>query len=169
MMTLQDGTFHIFTFKDGLLARLAHDLRLSLGRYEVTVDQDQVEGRFWLDSLEVDGAMSRGTLDASELSPRDKKTIQGNLCDKVLHTGRHPEATFSGTRQELGGGRYRVTGQLTLMGRPQPVSLEASGQDGVYSGSAELVPSRWGIKPFKALGGAIKLQDKLKLEFALKA
>lgn len=168
MKTYQDGTFYVFTFKDGLLARLAHDLRLSLQKYEIHVDGDKIEASFWPESLEVDGAIAKGALKHGELSEKDKKTIQSNLQEKVLLTQRHPTITFQGQGEDKGGGRYQISGQLTLQGRAQPISLEIREQGDSYTGGLELVPSRWGIQPFKALGGAIKLQDRLKVEFALK-
>ena len=47
----------MFTFREGLLSPIAHDLRLRLERFEIAHDDETVEGRFWPDSLVVEGAI----------------------------------------------------------------------------------------------------------------
>lgn len=168
-MTITEGTFHVFTFKDGLLARLAHDLRLTLERFELTVDGDEVSGRFWPASLRVDGVMSRGQLKPRGISDGDKRKIQGNINQKILHTGRYPEISFEGQGTPDGDDAWRVQGALKMMGREAPVSLRVTRRGGRYQGEVELTPTRWGIQPYKALAGAIKLQDRLKVSFELTA
>lgn len=146
----------VFTFKDGLLARLAHDLRLTLRRFELRRDGEDVTGRFWLGSLVVDGVVGKqGHVDAGGLSADNRRAIAGNIAE-VLQTGRFPEATLAG---KLAGGRF--VGTLTLVGRTQPVEAAVVEAGGVLRAEVVLVPSRWGIAPYKALAGAIKLQDRM--------
>lgn len=148
----------VFTFKDGLLARLAHDLRLTLRRWQLRRAGDAISGTFWPGSLVVDGPVKHGVVDAAALSEGDRRSIAGNIAE-VLQTGRHPEVTLSG---QVTGGRF--AGSLTLVGRTLPI--EAAVTPG---GVAEvvLVPSRWGIAPYRALAGAIKLQDRVVVRVAV--
>lgn len=168
-MNLTQGTLHVFTYKDGLLARLAHDLRLRLERFELKADGTKLSATFYADSLTVEGTVRQGQLDPNELSAKDKDKIRENMREEVLHTDRHPTATFQGQATERGAGRWSVQGELTLVGKTAPVTFDARLDGGRYVGELELTPSRWGIPPFKALGGAIKLQDKLKVAFAFDA
>ena len=54
-----------------------------------------------------------------------------------------------------------------MRGRTQEISVKISRADQRYQGSVELIPTRWGIPPFKAVGGTIKLQDRVRVEFDL--
>ena len=56
---------HVFTFKAGLLSRVAHDLRLRVERFGITREGDSIRARFEANSLRVDGVMEGGRLDAS--------------------------------------------------------------------------------------------------------
>ncbi len=152
-------TLHLFTFKAGLLSRVAHDLRLTAGSWSVGRDGDGVRARVALGTLAVDGAMRRGVLDPGALSARDRRTIEEALRDEVLDVGRYPEAAFDG-RVEGGA----LVGTLVLRGRSAPVRLDARrGPDGALHVDGELAPSAWGIAPYKALMGAIHLQDRVRV------
>lgn len=158
-MTSASGTIQVFTYKDGLLARLAHDLRLTLGRFEIQRDGAAVEGRFWPASLHVDGAIDRrGQLDAKALSDSDRRKIGENIAQEVLHLDRFPEASFRG---QIVAGGGAVEGELTLAGRSAAVRVPVQLAGDRLRGEVTLVPSRWGISPYKALAGAIKLQDRV--------
>ncbi len=149
----------VFTYKDGLLARLAHDLRLSLGRFEVVREGDEIRGRFWPGSLTVDGAVGRGgEVDARALSAADKQKIAGNIAEHVLDLARFPEVSFAG---KLVAGEQTIDGTLTLVGRAVPLQIAVRATGGRLLADVALVPSRWGIAPYRALAGAIKLQDRV--------
>jgi len=164
MQTLEDGHIQVFTFKRGLLSKVAHDLRLRLDRFEVKTDGERVEGRFHLDTLGVEGAMKNGELDTSALSDADKSEIVQNIRQTILHTERHPDALFEGRAQRTPGG-WRVRGALELAGRREEIELSARAVDHRIQGEIELVPTRFGIEPFKALLGAIKLADRVIVRF----
>ncbi len=156
----------VFTFKDGLLARLAHDLRLTLTGFEVRVTGSEIEARMWPESLRVDGVMRKGKLRADDLSASDKAKILSNLREDVMVTNRHPEVRFRGTFRPSGGGGT-VDGQLEMLGKVQPVQIKLQVQGNRLAGTVELRPSRWGIRPYKALAGAIKLQDFVRIELSV--
>lgn len=162
------GQIHFYTYKDGLLARLAHDLRLSLGRYRISLDAGRVTATFDLQSLIVDGAIERGRLNASTLSDSDKRKVIATMQDEVLHCHAHPEATFEGDARRERTGRFSVTGRLTLHGRSEPLTVTVNLTEQL-GGDFEFAPSRWGIPPFRAMAGALKVQDRIRMVFALPA
>lgn len=160
------ATIHVFTYKDGLLARLAHDLRLTLRRFELRREGDAITGRFWLDSLAIDGAIGRGGhVDPAILGESDLRKIRSNMTDEILHAARHPEVTFRGTLR----GPATVEGELTLVGKTCPIGAVVHSAGGRLRTEITLVPSRWGIAPYKALAGAIKLQDRVVVALDLPA
>ena len=162
--TITDGTIQVFTFKEGLLSKVAHDLRLTLERFEITREGDAVRGRFWPETLQVDGCMRGGRLDPGGLRPKDKREIHKNMTRKVLQTHRNPVVALDATVEAA-----RLQGQLTLNGRRHPVACALRTVDGQITGRITLVPSRWGIAPYKALMGAIKLQDRVEVSFSVPA
>ena len=166
-MATTPAKIQVFTYKDGLLARLAHDLRLSLGRFEVVREGDEIRARFWPGSLAVDGVVGRdGAVDTTALSDSDRKKITGNIAEHVLALARYPEATFTGKIVE---GERAVDGTLTLVGRTVPLRVEVRAANGRLTAEVPLVPSRWGITPYRALAGAIKLQDRVLVKIDLPA
>jgi len=172
MTATTPAKIQVFTYKDGLLARLAHDLRLSLGRFEITREGDEIRGRFWPGSLTVDGAVGRGgELDTRALSASDRSKIAGNIAEHVLDLARFPEASFAGklAAGEQGEGTHTLVGTLTLVGRAVPLRVSVRAAGGRLVAEVPLVPSRWGIAPYRALAGAIKLQDRVLVTLDLPA
>jgi hypothetical protein len=156
---------HVFTFKDGLLARLAHDLRLTLRRFELRREETVITGTFWPGSLTVDGAARKGgEVDHGALSASDREKIAGNIAD-VLQVKRFPEVRLVA---QLKYG-VAITGELTLVGRTKPVRAEVSKAAGRLVAEVVLTPSEWGIAPYRALAGAIKLQDRVVVRVDLPA
>jgi len=164
MKLIESGSVEVLTFKEGLLSKVAHDLLLTLEQYRIESDGRRVEGEFRPESLSVVGAMRRGVLDTGVLSDGDRREIGVNIREKVLHTDRHPKITFAG-RVARGDTKHRVVGPLTLAGATHEIAFDVEERDGRWSGEVEIAPSRWGIAPFKALLGAIKLQDRVVLRF----
>ncbi len=167
MPTITQGQIHVFTFKDGLLARLAHDLRLGLDRFSLSVEGTKVTGQFWPTSLQVHGTIDHGRLNEDGINAKDKQKIAKTIQKEILKTSNHPQVSFEGQGQLIKEGTYEVQGKLTLLGRSAPLTLKVQEKDGQYTGEADFTPSQWGIKPYKALAGAIKLQDRLRISFSL--
>jgi polyisoprenoid-binding protein YceI len=165
MMNIRSGLVHVFTFKDGLLSAVAHDLRLTARGFTVQLDGDQVHATFPLQQLKIDGAMRAGTIDDRALKPKHKREIRDTMLgSKILKARKHPEAVFRGQRSGM-----RVHGDLLLAGRSAPIELTVTEVDGVFSGKITLVPSRWGITPYSAMFGTLKLQDRVVVTFELSA
>ena len=150
------GIVHIFTFKRGLLSRVAHDLRLSLPGVEVDVDGGGVKAEVALSGLRVDGVMRSGRLERREISERDRASILKTAMDELLEVARFPVARFEGQRDAAG-----LSGRLRFHGRAVEVRIPVRGD----RLRLDIQPSAWGIAPYKALMGAIQLQDRVRIEF----
>jgi len=158
------ATVRVRTFKaDGnLLSRLAHDLELGLDDFELVYAEGRVTFSFAPSSLVVMGPVIDGVLVAEGLSNRHKAEIRTNIRDKVLLTAHHPEGRFEGNYVEDDTG-VRVEGNLTLLAETRPVVFELAQASGAFRGVVELVPSRWGIQPFTAMFGALRLKDRVEV------
>ena len=154
------------TYREGLAAKAGHDLVIDV--------------RQWGATLEVGEDLSRSSLrlhaDARSLYPReglrgvkpltdkDRDEVVKNIDEKVL--GGEPISFRSSTVEAAGDGRLSVRGELTIRGQSRPAVFELSvGADGHVTGSAQLVQSEWGIKPYRGLMGALKVRDSLEVVF----
>lgn len=164
MPSITHGTIHVFTYKDDsrLLSPIAHDLRLRCARFRVDLDGDRVTGAFEAESIEVDGPMKGGAVDPGGFGRIERGKIKSAIRKDVLHTRKHPTVRLDGT---LDGDR--LTGRLTLAGQTREISLSVTFADGRATGRVELQPSRWGVKPYKALMGALRVQDRVTVAFDL--
>lgn len=157
------GTVHVFTFKEGIFSPIAHDLRLSSTELRVELDDERVLAELRLDSLAVDGVVGASGVDDSALTREQKQEIRTIMLDRILRSGRHPVTRFSGSAHARDGG-FSVEGALDLRGVTRPLTLEVIRGDPAYRLGFELRPTEFGIRPYRALLGAIRLQDRLRVE-----
>ena len=61
------------------------------------------------------------------------------------------------------GTRATVHGELELAGTRRPVSFELTSEDGRLTGRATVKQSDWGIKPYTALFGTLKVADEVEV------
>ena len=155
----------VLTYKDGLLARLAHDLQIRATDWETKLEGDAIMVRVALARMRVEGAVVHGRVATGVLSASDLGKIERTMNDDVLATGRWPEARFEGTVDRAA---MRVRGRLSLHGRTIELPPIVVRQDGeLMRAELTLVPSRWDIAPYRALAGALKLQDRVLVRVAL--
>jgi hypothetical protein len=159
------GTVAVFTFKDGILARAAHDLVLGFEEVAVALDGEAVTADFPLRALKVVGPVEGGALRADLYDAGQRREVEQTMHDQVLHSDRHPHARFTGRAIARPTG-FEVDGQLELAGRSAPLAFAVQREGDRYRARFELQPSRWGIAPYKALFGAIKLKDLVRIELA---
>jgi polyisoprenoid-binding protein YceI len=154
------ATIHVFTFREGLLGKLGHDLRLSLSRFDIRARGSEIVAQFEPSSLSVDGAVVNGRVDASVPSAADRKKIHDTLCSEVLRTREHPEVRLQ-ARTTSRVPPYRISGTLTLCGVSRTINLVLEDKGERLIGALEINPSHWGVKPYRALGGALRVSDRV--------
>ena len=159
----------IFTYKEGLLSPIAHDLKIRVSRFTVDIDPASraVEARFDARSLEVVCAQQDGHDRPGALSDADKRKIEATLAADVLEAARHPEVRFVSTSVEPEGEGYRVQGQLTLHGVTRPISFTTRPSASQQVAEVTLSQPDFGIKPYRAMLGALKLRADVTVRAAL--
>jgi hypothetical protein len=155
----------IFKFKAGLLARLAHDLRLRVTAFEITLRDRQVDAWFDATSLQVEGVAHGEQVDSDGLSAQDKQKIQQTIRDEILDSRRFPRVELTGTLN-LTRRPTVIDAKLRLCGVEHPIEVPVEFQAGKLSAQASFAPSAFGIVPYKALAGAIRLQDRVVVRVA---
>lgn len=162
-----DATIHVFTFKAGLLARLAHDLRLTVRKHEIHVHGRRVRAFAEAESLSIDGVVTDHGLDTRTLSAKDQRTILETVHNELLLSRRYPRIELQGSIQTLAGNKLELSGELRLRGQARPIKTELIRRGDSLQSELELRPSEFGIAPYKALGGAIKLDDRVRVSITV--
>jgi polyisoprenoid-binding protein YceI len=179
------GRLLLRTSRDGLAAQAGHDLTIEVVRWsgELTVAGDRQPAELAvvidLGSLVV----VAGTGGIKPLTERDRRQIV-STAGKVLQTDRYPEARFVATGFEPDPSQTRaaqwrgaVSGMLTIRDRSRPLRLEVADVGAVpgigeagghrYRTTATVVQSDYGIKPYTALLGALRVRDAVDVEVEL--
>jgi polyisoprenoid-binding protein YceI len=164
------GRIVLRTLRAGLASQAGHDLTIEAVRWsgELAVTDDLapagLEVRIDMGSLIV----RDGSGGLKPLTDRDKREI-GVTARKVLAAGRHPEATFTAAKFEPGAsGGGVISGTLTLAGAARPLRLQVSETEpGKYRATTSVVQSAYGIKPYSAFLGSLKVRDTVEVEIEI--
>src|SRR5262245_57316239 len=83
----------VFTFKEGLLSAVAHDLKLRVTRFSIRIDEETnaIDATFDPASLRVVNAMKDGAEATSVLSDSDRRKIEEHIVDDLLLPKKFPE------------------------------------------------------------------------------
>lgn len=157
--------------RGGSLARLGHDHVVSARNLEgfVAPDAGRADLRVALDGLAVDEPELRKAAGLeTQPSESDIAGTRANMLEKVLETGKFPDALIRVARE---GDALGVI--LTLHGVTRalraPASVRVEGGLVEVSGRLEFNQTDFGITPFSVLGGAVAVQDRLALSFSVRA
>jgi polyisoprenoid-binding protein YceI len=163
----ESGRLLVHTTRTGLGARAGHDLTIEVTRWHGRATVDPATPANSSVTVEVDAdsfEVREGTGGIKPLSDGDRAEIHKTLKE-VLNTGQHPTITFRSTQVEGSAGSFTLDGELTIMGVTRPVTVQGRVADGRVVGGAIVVQSQWGIRPYSAFFGALKLSDEVKVDF----
>jgi polyisoprenoid-binding protein YceI len=102
------------------------------------------------------------------VSDKDKKDIKKNISGLLGNDS----ITFTSTSVDVNDTKVKAEGSLSIAGQSRPVTLDLTATpDGRLSGRMTIVQSQFGIKPFSAMMGALKVKDEVEvnLDVALPA
>jgi len=164
----------VYTFKEGLLSAVAHDLKLRAERFEIEVDGDLAKGPTAVESLvatvdtsslSVICARKDGRDAPRTLGARDKRKIIKYIANDVLHPRRHPEARFDA--REVSG--ECIVGELSLHGETRPIRWTLREDRDGFRAEARIHQPDFGIKPFTAMLGALAIKPDVVVEVRMRA
>jgi polyisoprenoid-binding protein YceI len=158
------ATLTVHTRRGGAAARAGHDLVIEVTSWEATLEAGEDPEATTAD-LTADPTSLRvreGTGGMQALGEDDKANIEQTIDDEVL--GRREIAFRSRTVRPGPDGRLAVEGELTLAGETRPIAFElAAGDDGSLRATAVVTQTEWGMKPYSALFGALKVRDDVEV------
>jgi polyisoprenoid-binding protein YceI len=166
-----DAACHVLTCREGLLSSFGHDLELMVTRFDIRVDDVQrtVDASFDAASLRVVRALRHGAEQAGVLSDGDRRTIEDNVRREVLEASRHPEIRFRSTGVADVEGGFDVMGRLLLHGMERDLVVPLRRSADGYAAEVRLYQPDFGIRPYTALLGALKVKPEITVRISLPA
>jgi polyisoprenoid-binding protein YceI len=155
-------TCRVLTFREGLLSPVGHDLTLRVQRFsvEVAADGASLEARFDAGSLMVEAPAS--------LSAHDRASIEENIRREVLEVRRHPEIRFR-AKVSRDGDRAQLDGTLALKGVERPLRIASERVGEMWRARVTLHQQDFGIKPYTAMLGALRVRADVIVEIEVRA
>lgn len=168
------GALTLHTARSGFGAAAGHDLEIEVTRWTGTlsVDADNLEASIVevivdATSFEVRG----GTGSPVPLLAVNKAEIVRTVS-RLLRTEEHQEIRFVSAAVVAVEGGYLVGGNLSIAGTTRPVELTVTLDDHTESPSGTITGtvrhSDFGIKPYSAMFGALKVRDAVEVRAAVR-
>ena len=154
-----DGTLSVRTGRTGTVAKAGHDLLIHVNAWSATLDLEAP--RVTLDADATSLHVIEGTGGMKSLDEDDRANIRQTIDDEIL---KRLDIQFRSTEVERTDGGLAVRGDLTLVGTTRPIAFDLTLDDGRVSGSALVAQTAWGMKPYSALFGALKVADEVRVE-----
>jgi polyisoprenoid-binding protein YceI len=168
----EQSKFAVQAFAEGLFSAFGHDPVIHIRDFAGEVQF--VPGTFANASLKIT-VDPNSLVVGNEVKEKDRLEIERTMRGEVLETGKYAEIVFQSNniavnRLAQGRCRVRIIGDLTLHGVTQKnlwISAEATvSADSLRAqGEFSLKQTDFGIKPYSAAGGTIKLKNELKFSF----
>ncbi|MEJ7751127.1 MAG: YceI family protein [Thermoleophilaceae bacterium] len=153
------------TGRTGAAAKAGHDLVILVTSWEATLvlGEDPAQATIELSADATSLRVQEGSGGMKALGENDKTSIQKAIDDDVL---KRKDITFRSTEVHGAAGedRLSVQGELTLMGKAQPVTFDLDiADDGTIAGTAVVPQTAWGMKPYSTMLGALKVADDVRV------
>jgi polyisoprenoid-binding protein YceI len=169
-MAIQAGTYklgpdnaslHVETGRSGAAAKAGHDLIIDVESWDATLEVgDRSSLALNADPTSLKVREGKGGMQA--LKDDDKEDIHKTIDKDVL---KQKDITFTSSSVESAGDGLKISGDLELGGKTKPITFDVTESGDTVSASASFNQSDWGIKPYSALFGALKVNDEVKVVF----
>jgi hypothetical protein len=160
-----DGTLSVHTGKTGAAAKAGHNLRIEVRRWSATITlaEDPADSTMQLSADSRSLSVLEGTGGMSSLDEDDRSGITQTIDEEVLKGTTIAFHSVSVTASPAGGG-LRVEGELELAGSVAPIGFELTvGEDHRISARTVVTQTQWGMKPYSALFGTLKVHDDVEV------
>jgi hypothetical protein len=147
------------TRRSGAAAKAGHDLLLLVTAWEgtLTIGDDGAPAAAELSADASSLRVQEGTGGMKALDESDKANIHETIDDEVLERRdiAYRSMTIDGSR---------VEGELTLGDKARALALDLEvSDDGAVRARATVTQSDWGMKPYSALFGTLKVLDEVEV------
>jgi len=159
----------VFTYKEGLLSPIAHDLQIAVTRFtvELSLEPLEVRARFDAASLRVVTALRDGQSAPQLLSEKDRRKIEHTIAAEILEAAAFPEISFVSTTATAVENGTAITGRLTLHGQTRELRFTAALISNRHVAEAVVHQPDFGIQPYSALLGTLRIRPDVKVRLSL--
>jgi polyisoprenoid-binding protein YceI len=161
----QQGKLLVRTGKGGAASKAGHNLLIEVERWGATAQfaEDLAQSVLELTADSTSFKVLEGTGGVKSLDADDKEGIAQTINQEVLK-GTPISFKSTAVRPE-GDGALHVTGDLELVNGVNLVGFDLTvSDDGRVTGRATIKQTEWGMKPYSALFGTLKVNDEVTVE-----
>ena len=170
-----NATCYIFTFKDGLLSLLAHDLKLKVLRFKINIEDSPKASSPWLQanatfdatSIQTVCAIKGGIEDLKILSKQNCIDINKNIANDILRSKKFLAIQFKSNSISGLADNFVIIGQLTICNVTRQIKVPLKQFKGQYQAKITLNQTDFNIKPFSALMGAMTIKPEIMIRIAM--
>jgi hypothetical protein len=160
----ENARLTVRTGRTGAIAKAGHDLLIEVTAWSATLDPD-ADPAIVLSADPRSLRVLEGTGGMQALDADDRAGIDQTIDDEVL---KGTPIEFRSTRFD--GVPGHAEGELELAGTRAPVAVElAAGANGGITGRATVRQTDWGMKPYTALFGTLKVADEVEVAVETRA
>jgi hypothetical protein len=158
-----NGEMLVKVYRVGMAKKVGHDLIIEVNSWDAEANiAEDPESSTFSGSADVNSfSVRQGVGGVKPLSDSDKADIKKNITQKILTT-----PTISFKSSSVDPSSNTISGEMTIMGRSQPIDIKLSEAGGKVTANLTVVQSKWGIKPFQAMMGALKVRDAVDVEIS---
>ncbi|HLY48684.1 MAG TPA: YceI family protein [Solirubrobacteraceae bacterium] len=158
----QTGELLVHTRRQGAASKAGHDLEMVVTDWSATLELGEASSlTLTANSSSLRVRAGRGGV--KSLDEGDKDNIRQTIDDEVLKRTRI-EFHSSQVEGTADGDHLRVYGELELMGETRPMEFDLEASDGNHlTGRATVKQTDFGMKPYSALFGALKVADEVEI------
>ena len=151
------------TGRHGAASKAGHDLVIEVASWEATLAVDEHAAATSVQLTADPGSLhvQKGIGGMQPISDADKADMRKTIDKDVLK--RRPIA-FESSRIVADGDGWSVSGDLTMGRTSNPVTFTLARDGASIAGRATITQSDWGIKPYSALFGSLKVNDDVTVE-----
>ncbi len=157
-----NATLKVLTLKAGAASKAGHNLTIEVGSWnaKLTVGDGGADASVAVTADSRSLRVLEGTGGVKSLTADDKADIKKTIDKEVLQGC---EIAFHSTSVSGTPERLTIEGELGLGGKRRPLSFDVALANGRVSGTATVKQTDWGIKPYSALFGTLKVVDEVQV------
>jgi polyisoprenoid-binding protein YceI len=155
-----NASLHVKTYREGIAQKVGHDLIIDVTSWSGTLVLNGSTSSISLDADSGSLQVLEGHNGVKPLSDKDRGEIVKNIDGKIL---RKQPISFRSTQVEHGAGGLSVQGNLSIGDETRPVQFELSTDGSRVKGIVPLTQRDFGIKPYSAMMGALKVRDDIEI------
>jgi polyisoprenoid-binding protein YceI len=155
-----NATLSVRTKRQGAAAKAGHDLLMRVNSWQATLEvAGETSMELTADSTSLH--VLEGTGGVQQLDEDDVANIETTIDAEVL---KRQDIRFVSSRVVDDGERVHAEGDLTIVDQTRPIGFDLTiGENGALHALAVVTQSEWGVKPYTALWGALKVADDVEV------